>query len=444
MNAFSSSIPGGDRRDRNRHSPLSRAARGRYGRRAPGLSLSQPSKCRVRRPAQRHHLARSARSRAPGAMRHYYITAPHLFKTYLIEQLSLLADNYKAAIYVGKSRDPIPLTFAVERAASQMNAEQRLRVAERFPMPRLDTAHDTIADGAMWTRAGSRRHCLLVLCRADRFLAASPAPLHRHQRTGTVPGNFVLHSPIISAISTSSHSTAPRRSRNAARRASWSRGGRTDGALAVSRPIAPPLPNCPQMPAYHLVQPNGDGITLVNIGVGPSNAKTITDHLAVLRPHVWLMIGHCGGLRASQRLGDYVLAHGYLRDDQVLDEMLPTAIPVPALWPWRCSWRWPRRCRKSPAPRIGQVLKGSAYAPAPWSPLPTATGSRCASQQLSMRFNQSRAIAIDMESFRDHRRQRIIASGCRTGRCCAFPTGPLHGRDQAAPRHGGCRSMRSG
>ena len=26
------------------------------------------------------------------------------------------------------------------------------------------------------------------------------------------------------------------------------------------------------------------GLSLINIGVGPSNAKTITDHLAVLRP----------------------------------------------------------------------------------------------------------------------------------------------------------------
>src|SRR5690606_8379041 len=48
----------------------------------------------------------------------------------------------------------------------------------------------------------------------------------------------------------------------------------------------------PQMPAYHLVRGNHSGITLVNIGVGPSNAKTITDHIAVLRPHAWLMLGH--------------------------------------------------------------------------------------------------------------------------------------------------------
>jgi AMP nucleosidase len=82
-----------------------------------------------------------------------------------------------------------------------------------------------------------------------------------------------------------------------------------------------------QMPAYHLMAEGNVGITLVNIGVGPSNAKTICDHVAVLRPEVWLMIGHCGGLRPSQTIGDYVLAHAYLRDDHVLDEMLPAEMP---------------------------------------------------------------------------------------------------------------------
>ena len=85
------------------------------------------------------------------------------------------------------------------------------------------------------------------------------------------------------------------------------------------------------MPAYHLIKEDRSGITLVNIGVGPSNAKTITDHLAVLRPEAWLMIGHCGGLRESQRIGDYVLAHAYLRDDHVLDPVLPPEIPLPAI-----------------------------------------------------------------------------------------------------------------
>ena len=85
------------------------------------------------------------------------------------------------------------------------------------------------------------------------------------------------------------------------------------------------------MPAYHLIAADGGGITLVNIGVGPSNAKTICDHLAVLRPEAWLMIGHCGGLRPSQTIGDYVLAHAYLRDDHVLDDVLPLEIPIPPI-----------------------------------------------------------------------------------------------------------------
>jgi AMP nucleosidase len=87
----------------------------------------------------------------------------------------------------------------------------------------------------------------------------------------------------------------------------------------------------PQMPAYHLTRANNSGITMVNIGVGPSNAKTITDHVAVLRPHVWLMLGHCAGLRNSQSLGDYVLAHAYMREDHVLDDDLPIWVPIPPL-----------------------------------------------------------------------------------------------------------------
>jgi AMP nucleosidase len=92
-----------------------------------------------------------------------------------------------------------------------------------------------------------------------------------------------------------------------------------------------PAARLPQMPTYHLIRPNHSGISMVNIGVGPSNAKTITDHVAVLRPHVWLMLGHCAGLRNSQSLGDYVLAHGYMREDHVLDDDLPIWVPIPAL-----------------------------------------------------------------------------------------------------------------
>ncbi|MDQ3988733.1 MAG: AMP nucleosidase, partial [Actinomycetota bacterium] len=82
------------------------------------------------------------------------------------------------------------------------------------------------------------------------------------------------------------------------------------------------------MPAWHHHTAAGDGVSLVNIGVGPANAKTVTDHLAVLRPDTMMMIGHCGGLRNHQRLGDFVLATAYQRADHVLDEVLPADVPV--------------------------------------------------------------------------------------------------------------------
>lgn len=94
-------------------------------------------------------------------------------------------------------------------------------------------------------------------------------------------------------------------------------------------------PNCvkpdrdgAQMPAYHHKLDDNKGITLINIGVGPSNAKTITDHVAVLRPDAMVMVGHCGGLRNHQEIGDFVLASGYMREDKVLDDLFPIGIPV--------------------------------------------------------------------------------------------------------------------
>lgn len=95
------------------------------------------------------------------------------------------------------------------------------------------------------------------------------------------------------------------------------------------------FPNCKeptrdgvQMPAYHHKLENNQGISLVNIGVGPSNAKTITDHIGVLRPDAMVMVGHCGGVRNHQNIGDFVLATGFMRDDGVLDDILSLSIPI--------------------------------------------------------------------------------------------------------------------
>lgn len=83
-----------------------------------------------------------------------------------------------------------------------------------------------------------------------------------------------------------------------------------------------------QMPAYHQMTSDNDGVSIVNIGVGPSNAKNFTDHLAVLRPDAMMMVGHCAGIRNHQEIGDFVLASGYMRADHVLDQALPRSVPL--------------------------------------------------------------------------------------------------------------------
>ncbi|MDR0343573.1 MAG: hypothetical protein LBI49_10800 [Nocardiopsaceae bacterium] len=171
-----------------------------------------------------------------------------------------------------------------------------------------------------------------------------------------------------------------------------------------------------QMPAWHYQLPERAGLTMVNIGVGPSNAKTITDHLAVLRPDLILMIGHCAGLRNHQDIGDLVLAAGYMRDDRVLDEMLPLSVPVVANHTLN-SLLLGQLTSRGLRSRMGIVF---------------TTANRNWELQLAMVAGQlqaSRALAVDMES------ATVAANGFRyripTATLLAVSDKPLHAR----PKH---------
>jgi AMP nucleosidase len=175
------------------------------------------------------------------------------------------------------------------------------------------------------------------------------------------------------------------------------------------------------MPAYHLKRSDGTGVTMVNIGVGPANAKTITDHVAVLRPHAWLMLGHCAGLRNTQQLGDYVLAHAYMREDHVLDEDLPLSIPVPALAEIQLALEQAvAEVTQLSGYDVKRILRTGTVATTDnrnWELLPNPGPQR--------RFSQSRAVALDMES------ATIAANGFRFrvpyGTLLCVSDKPLHG-----------------
>lgn len=351
------------------------------------------------------------------------ITQPALFRDYLIEQLELLHADYAGSISVGigASRQEIPFPYVLDSTSDicldGIDAEV---LSTHFPATELASIGDEIADG-FWRpgRDGTRPLALFDALRVDFSLARL-----RHY-TGTPPAHVQKY-----VLFTNYHRYVDAFVRWACER--LREGGPYEalscaGGLIVTPELADPERAVAdgawrrhQMPAYHLLAPDGMGISLVNIGVGPSNAKTITDHLAVLRPEAWVMIGHCGGLRASQSIGDYVLAHAYLRDDHVLDDVLPPEIPIPPIAEVQQALT---RAAEIVTGEDGDALKQRMR-----TGTVVTTDDRNWELRYShsaLRFSQSRAIAIDMES------ATIAAQGLRFrvpyGTLLCVSDKPLHG-----------------
>lgn len=258
------------------------------------------------------------------------ITRPDLFENYLIEQIGLLVKNHGVPLTVGVSETPMPVHFAVA-AQSDLAVPQEgvldFSLRDVFDVPDLNTVNDDIVNGMAVPQPDGTQH--LAAFTAQRIDYSLARLAHYTATAAEHFQNFVLFTNYQFYVDEFE---------------AFGRRALAEPALGYSSFVAPgnqeitapdgqivALSKMPQMPAYHLKRANGQGITLVNIGVGPSNAKTATDHIAVLRPHAWLMVGHCAGLRNSQSLGDFVLAHAYLREDHVLDDDLPVWVPIPPL-----------------------------------------------------------------------------------------------------------------
>ncbi|WP_084860817.1 AMP nucleosidase [Salibaculum halophilum] len=256
------------------------------------------------------------------------ITRPDLFEGYLTQQIDLLIQNHDQPVTVGVSTTAMPVHFAV-RGEINVPQDGAIRYALRdvFDVPDLAQMNDDIVNGIGFRYPdGSAPLAPFTAPRIDYSLA------RLQHYTATAPEHFQNHVMFTNYQFYVQEFEAFARAMLADPDSGYT-GFVAPGCDEITDPQAPlPMPEkLPQMPTYHLKRPGNAGITLVNIGVGPSNAKTATDHIAVLRPHAWLMVGHCAGLRNSQRLGDFVLAHGYLREDKVLDDDLPVWVPIPAL-----------------------------------------------------------------------------------------------------------------
>ena len=355
------------------------------------------------------------------------LTRPDLYANYYREQFDLLLKNHGVDLEVGTSNEPIPIHFSFaenEHIKGSLAPQRRLMMRDLFDLPDLHNMDDGIANGTWRHRPGeSQPLALFTAARVDYSL-------HRLRHyTGTVPEwfqNFVLFTNYQFYIDEFVRLGHEEMANPNSEYIAFVEPGNVVTRRAGTSPqpgdeLGTMPPRLPQMPAYHLIRPGHGGITMVNIGVGPANAKTITDHIAVLRPHAWMMLGHCAGLRSSQQLGDYVLAHAYVREDHVLDEELPMWVPIPALAEIQLA------LEKAVADVTGfqgadlkRVMRTGTVASTDnrnWELLP--------GNEPQQRFSQSRAVALDMES------ATIAANGFRFrvpyGTLLCVSDKPLHG-----------------
>ncbi|MGP1394415.1 MAG: AMP nucleosidase [Inquilinaceae bacterium] len=354
------------------------------------------------------------------------LTRPDMFGSYLLEQLRQLTTNHAVPVEVGVSDVPIPVHFAFPtglHVEGDLAPGRLSQLREAFDVPDLTMTDDTIVNGTYKPPADAPQP--LALFTAPR----TDYSLHRLKHYTATScehfQNFVLFTNYQFYIDEFTRLAQTRMAKgDPFYEAFVEPGDRFTPNVRLDetgRPNRPVLDRMPQMPAYHLKAKDHAGITMINIGVGPSNAKTITDHVAVLRPYAWLMLGHCAGLRNTQKLGDYVLAHGYVREDHVLDADLPTWIPVPPL----------AEVQQALEGAVSEItgLKGYELK----SVMRTGTVATIDNRNWELRdqrepvqrFSQSRAVALDMES------ATIAANGFRFrvpyGTLLCVSDKPLHG-----------------
>lgn len=73
---------------------------------------------------------------------------------------------------------------------------------------------------------------------------------------------------------------------------------------------------------------NGEGLTIVNFGIGTANAATIMDLLTARQPEGVLFLGKCGGLKQSTEIGHFILPIAAIRGEGTSDDYFPPEVPA--------------------------------------------------------------------------------------------------------------------
>lgn len=73
---------------------------------------------------------------------------------------------------------------------------------------------------------------------------------------------------------------------------------------------------------------NGEGLSIINFGIGTANAATVMDLLTARMPKGVLFLGKCGGLKKSTELGHFILPIAAIRGEGTSDDYFPPEVPA--------------------------------------------------------------------------------------------------------------------
>ena len=73
---------------------------------------------------------------------------------------------------------------------------------------------------------------------------------------------------------------------------------------------------------------NDDGLSIINFGIGSSNAATIMDLLSAISPKGVLFLGKCGGLKKTTDIGHFILPTAAIRGEGTSDDYFPKEVPA--------------------------------------------------------------------------------------------------------------------
>lgn len=178
--------------------------------------------------------------------------------------------------------------------------------------------------------------------------------------------------------------------------------------------------------AFSLKKPGRKGITVIRIGIGASNACTLVTYLAMTRPRLILMVGHCASGRPhwQQKIGSYVLGRSFHRNSCPLAEpgvgLVPLETKIPEIDEVNNSLYWAvgkeHKLSKKDTPSIltGGNIVSVSYRP--WDDLESAWD----------KFAIHKPVGIEMET------GTVVAAGyyyrVPYGACHVVTDHPIEGR----------------